>query len=59
MLLREFRAALINRYFQVFAALSLLGGLAAVFFSEDPNAIAFFIVQIALYFVSLLPCSPE
>lgn len=52
-LLREFRAALINRYFQVFAALSILGGLAALFFSEDANAIAFFLVQIALYLVSL------
>ncbi len=52
-LLREFRAALINRYFQVFAALSLLGGLAAIFFSEDANAISFFVMQIALYLVSL------
>ena len=52
-LLREFRAALINRYFQVFAALSLLGGLAAIIFSEDANAIGFLILQMALYFVSL------
>ena len=52
-LVREFRAALINRYFQIFAALSLLGGLIAAFFSEDPNAVAFFIVQMALYLVSL------
>jgi hypothetical protein len=52
-LLREFRAALINRYFQVFSALSLLGGLAAIFFTEDANAIAFFVMQIALYLVSL------
>jgi ABC-2 type transport system permease protein/Cu-processing system permease protein len=52
-LLREFRAALINRYFQIFAALSLLGGMVAAFFSEDPNAVAFFIVQMALYLVSL------
>src|SRR5215470_9733358 len=52
-LLREFRAALINRYFQIFAALALLGGLAAAFFSEDPNAVAFFTVQMALYLVSL------
>ncbi len=52
-LLREFRAALINRYFQVFAALSILGGLAALFFSEDSSAIAFFLVQIGLYLVSL------
>src|SRR6266567_1105425 len=52
-LLREFRAALINRYFQIFAALSLLGGLAAAFFSENPNAVAFFVVQMALYLISL------
>lgn len=52
-LLRELRAALINRYFQIFAALSLLGGLAATFFSEDANAVAYFIVQMTLYLVSL------
>lgn len=52
-LLRELRAALINRYFQIFAVLSLLGGLTAAFFSEDSNAVAFFIVQMALYLVSL------
>ena len=37
-LLREFRDALINRYFQVFAVLSLLGGVAAIIFSEDANS---------------------
>ena len=50
---REFRAALINRYFQVFCALGLMGGIAAAIFSEDANATAVFYVQIALYFVSL------
>jgi len=50
---REFRVALINRYFQVFSALALIGGIAAALFSEDANAIAFFHLQIALYFVSL------
>ena len=50
---REFRAALINRYFQVFAVLSLIGGIAAAIFSEDVNATGFFHLQIALYFVSL------
>lgn len=50
---REFRAALINRYFQVFCALALIGGIAAAIFSEDENAIAVFYVQIAIYFVSL------
>ena len=53
LLAREFRAALINRYFQVFCVLSLLGGLAAILFSEDENATGFFVLQIALYFVSL------
>lgn len=53
LLLREFRAALINRYFQVFAALSLLGGLTAVFFSENAKAIGFFVVEVALFLVSL------
>jgi hypothetical protein len=52
-LLREFRAASINRYFQVFAVLSLLGGLAVTFLSEDTNAIGFFVMQVALYVVSL------
>lgn len=52
-LLREFRDALINRYFQVFAALSLLGGAASILFSEDTSSIAFLILQISLYFVSL------
>src|SRR5262245_10606749 len=50
---REFRAALINRYFQVFCALGLMGGIAAAIFSEDANATAVFYVQIAIYFVSL------
>jgi ABC-type transport system involved in multi-copper enzyme maturation permease subunit len=50
---REFRAALINRYFQVFCALALVGGIAAAIFSEDANATAFFHLQIGLYFVSL------
>ena len=52
-LARELRAALINRYFQIFAALSLVGGLATAIFSEDVKAIAFFIVQMGLYLVSL------
>lgn len=52
-LAREFRAALINRYFQIFCALSLFGGIAALVFSEDASAVGFFILQIALYFVSL------
>src|SRR5215471_12986403 len=50
---REFRAALINRYFQVFCALGLMGGIAAAIFGEDGSAIGVFHVQIAIYFVSL------
>ncbi len=50
---REFRLALINRYFHVFSALALLGGIAAALFSEDANAAGFFHLQVALYFVSL------
>src|SRR5215471_7550446 len=50
---REFRAALINRYFQVFCALGLMAGIAAAIFGEDANATAVFYVQIAIYFVSL------
>src|SRR6266540_282944 len=50
---REFRAALINRYLQVFCALGLIGGIAATIFTEDANATAFFHLQLALYFVSL------
>src|SRR5215471_3322371 len=53
LLLREFRAALMNRYFQVFAALSLLGGVMATFFSETADAIGFFVVQVAIFLVSL------
>lgn len=53
LLRRELRSALINRYFQVFCGLSLLGGIAAFVFSEDSSASAFFILQIALYLVSL------
>jgi Cu-processing system permease protein len=52
-LLREFRAALINRFFQIFATLSLLGGVCAVIFSEDASAAVFFLLQLALYLVSL------
>src|SRR3954467_5455372 len=53
LLLRELRGALVNRYFQVFSVLALGGGVAAVALSEAPEAAAYFILQIALYFVSL------
>jgi hypothetical protein len=52
-LLRELRGAIVNRYFQFFSALALGAGVAAVFLSEAASSAAFFIVQIALYFVSL------
>src|ERR1051325_2641464 len=44
----EFRAALINRYLQLFCALAVAGGIAAAVFSEDANATGFFYLQIAL-----------
>jgi ABC-type transport system involved in multi-copper enzyme maturation permease subunit len=50
---REFRAALINRSFQIFCALGLAGGIAVAIFSEDAAAAGVFYLQIALYFVSL------
>ena len=53
LLLREFRAAFINRYFQIFCALALLGGIAAAIFGEDASATAIFDFQLAFYFVSL------
>lgn len=52
-LLREFRAALLNRYVQVFSLLALGGGIALATVSEMPGTAPFFILQIALYFVSL------
>src|SRR5215831_16660744 len=52
-LVREFRDALINRYFQIFALLCVLGGGGTIVFSEETNSIAFLLLQIALYFVSL------
>jgi ABC-type transport system involved in multi-copper enzyme maturation permease subunit len=52
-LLRELRGAFVNRYFQVFSLLAVSGGVAAVALSEAANAAAFFILQIALYFLSL------
>jgi ABC-type transport system involved in multi-copper enzyme maturation permease subunit len=50
---RECRDALINRYFQVFAGLCLLGGIGSILLSEEPSGIAFLLLQVALYFVSL------
>jgi ABC-type transport system involved in multi-copper enzyme maturation permease subunit len=52
-LLRETRAALVNRYLQVFSVLALCGGIAAVPMAEVQNAAAFLLLQIAQYFVTL------
>ncbi len=52
-LLRELRSALLNRYFQVFSILALGGGIAAVTLSEEAGSVPFFLLQIALYFVTL------
>lgn len=51
--IRELRGAVINRYMQVFAALSSLAGIAALTSSEDATATGAFILQVAIYFVSL------
>jgi Cu-processing system permease protein len=54
-LLREFRAAFLNRYVQVFSVLALAGGVAAIIICEESGpAVTAFLLQIALYFVSLL-----
>ena len=50
---REFRAAFINRSFQIFCLLGLTGGSAIAIFSEDATATGVFYLQIGLYFVSL------
>jgi ABC-type transport system involved in multi-copper enzyme maturation permease subunit len=50
---REFRAALLNRYLQLFSALALGGGIAAVATSETEGAAPFFLLHVSLYFVSL------
>ncbi len=52
-LLRELHGALVNRYLQVFSVLAISGGIAAVALGEAADAATFFILQIALYFVSL------
>ncbi|MEO5722365.1 MAG: ABC transporter permease subunit [Chthoniobacterales bacterium] len=49
-LLREIRGAVSSRYFQVFCAISVIGGVASVAFAGDSGL---FILQLALYFVSL------
>jgi hypothetical protein len=50
---REFRSARLNRYVQIFSVLALGGGIGAVTASESPGAAVFFLLQVAIYFVSL------
>lgn len=52
-LLREVRGSLTSRYFQVFCSLALAGGFAAIAFAEEASVAALFLLQLALYFVSL------
>ena len=52
-LVREFRASLLNRYVQVFSVLALGGGVAAVTIDEETGAAAFFLLQI-----QILPLRP-
>src|SRR5688572_6959243 len=53
-LLREIRGSITSRYFHLFCAIAGLGGIAAVAFAEESSATALFLLQVALYFVSLL-----
>ena len=50
---RELRAALLNRYLQLFSALALAAGIAAVASGETEGAAPFFLLHVSLYFVSL------
>ena len=50
---RELRAAFLNRYLQLFSALALAAGIAAVASAEAEGAAPFFLLHVGLYFVSL------
>lgn len=50
---REIRGSLSSRYFQVFCAIALTGGIAAIAFADETSAASLFLLQITLYFVSL------
>jgi ABC-2 type transport system permease protein/Cu-processing system permease protein len=52
-LLREIRGSLSSRYFQVFCVIALAGGIASIAFADEASAASLFLLQIALYFVSL------
>jgi ABC-2 type transport system permease protein/Cu-processing system permease protein len=51
--LREVRGSITSRYFQVFSAIALAGGIGAITIPEDSSAANLFILQLALYCVSL------
>lgn len=50
---REVRGSITSRYFQVFCVIALAGGIATIAFADEPSAASLFILQIALYFVTL------
>src|SRR5687768_5221209 len=50
---REVRGSLSSRYFHVFCSVALAGGIAASALADEVGAAALFLLQIALYFVSL------
>lgn len=52
-LLRELRAALVNRYIQIFSLLASGAGIAAAVLSENADAALVFILQVSIYLVSL------
>ena len=47
------RGSVSSRYFQVFCAIALAGGFAAIAFAEEASAASLFLLQLSLYFVSL------
>lgn len=50
---REIRGSFSSRYFQVFCGIALAGGIAAIAFADETSTASLFLLQIALYFVSL------
>ncbi|MDQ3198978.1 MAG: ABC transporter permease subunit [Verrucomicrobiota bacterium] len=50
---RELHAGFLNHYLQVFSVLALGGGIGAALVATTPDAAPMFILQLALYFVSL------
>jgi ABC-2 type transport system permease protein/Cu-processing system permease protein len=52
-LAREVRGSISSRYFQVFGAIALAGGCGAIALAEESTSASLFILQLALYCVSL------